>query len=184
MNPSTLEKQNAYSSTLKMHRTSDLQWGFKANPIPEYANELWQTLTAKDTAITYKQAGAKTWRLLQLTLGLIFFIFLLAVAVVLWFWGIGYNLGRSFRNWINTTSPHPDDVFAVTLRLIVYPIEALIKWATELVKNYLGWEVKPDVSEFASSVTHTPPNPPALPSQSNPSNPPSDGTNPPISSSK
>lgn len=183
MNPSALEKQEAYS-TVKLQRNSDLQWGFKVNPIPEYANELWQTLTAKDTAITYKQAGAKTWRLLQLTLGLIFFIFLLACAVVLWFWGIGYNLGRSFRIWLAETNPHPDELFFIAIRLIVYPIEVLIKWATELVKNYLGWEVKPDVSEFASNVSNKPQTPPALPAQINPSTPSSGGTNPPTSSPK
>ena len=108
MNIATVEqKQNTQSSLVQLNSKGDIKWiSLNPNPIQFSATQLWESLTEKDTAVTYKQAIIKTWKLLKYLLALLFFVFLLAVALIISFWGIGFNLGGQLHKWLDNAGEY------------------------------------------------------------------------------
>lgn len=107
------------------------------------ANDLWTTLTEKDTGTVYQQAAAKTWKLLKQTIALLFFLWVLLAALTIWIWGIGFQSGLQFRTWLEVKKPKLDDILDALLKnFIVWPFEQAFEWASGFVKKYLGWEIE------------------------------------------
>jgi hypothetical protein len=112
------------------------------NPIQNQATELWQNLSDKETALTLKKGLEKFWELVQQTLQLLFFLVLLVVALVIWFWSVGYQSGRAFRTWMETDVKSPDDFVTRLVNLILKPLEVLPDWAKSQIKELLGIDLK------------------------------------------
>jgi hypothetical protein len=110
------------------------------NPIQIYAAELWDALAERDTAITYKQALIKTWKLLKYLLALVFFMFLLGTAVIISIWGIAYNLGVSLQKWLNNDGQGrtPEEFFLILVNAFIAPFKKVVEWANDYVKKYLS----------------------------------------------
>jgi hypothetical protein len=158
--PMEENNQESQLQTVNLSQCGELQWTLPTNPIQFFAAELWQTLSERDTAVTYKQFFAKTFKLLAQVLALLFFLFLLVVAVIVWLWGVGFQSGRLFREWLVTKQPTEIQILSAMARLILWPIEKAIAWATDFVKNYLGWEIdfaKCQSLFSSSSTSQTPP---------------------------
>ncbi|MBD2355986.1 hypothetical protein H6G41_15375 [Tolypothrix sp. FACHB-123] len=112
------------------------------NPIQNQAVELWQNISDKDTALTLKKGLQKFWELLQQTLQLCFFIVLLGVALIIWFWSIGYQSGRYFRNWTENDVKSPDDLVTQLINMLLKPLQVLPDWAKTQIQELLGIELK------------------------------------------
>jgi hypothetical protein len=112
------------------------------NPIQNQALELWQNLSDKDTALTLKKGLEKFWELAQQILQLFFFIVLLGVALVIWFWSVGYQSGRTFRAWTETDVKSPDDLVTQLLNMLLKPLQVLPDWAKTQIQELLGIELK------------------------------------------
>lgn len=112
---------------------------YATNPIQIYAAELWNALSERDTAITYKQALTKTWKLLKYLLALLFFMFLLGIAVIISIWGIGFNLGASLQKWLDNGGQGrtPEEFFSILLNALISPIKKIVEWANKYVEKYL-----------------------------------------------
>jgi hypothetical protein len=121
------------------------------NSIQAQAGELWQTLSERDTAVTYKQAAVKTWKVLKQGIILIVSLALLSIAIVLWIWSVGFNSGRSFREWLETEKPAPNEILGVTIYFLLWPFERAFDWAKDQVQKSLGWTVKIDAQLLEST---------------------------------
>lgn len=100
------------------------------NPINYQAIELWQTLSDKETTLTFQQAAIKTWKLLQQAGRLLFLVSLLFVVIVVWLWSVAYRSGKDFRYWLETAQVSPEKLFATTLDILVQrPIAWLVNWS-------------------------------------------------------
>ena len=103
------------------------------NTIQDNASTLWYTVSDQDTGLIYKQAFAKTWKILQqvFIIFLLLFIFLSAAVV--------YNI----------------------IRILLWPLERGITWATRYVEDVLGWQdpFKFEFLESADAIKVIPPAP-------------------------
>jgi len=68
-----------------------------AQPVKEQATKVWQTITAPETAETYKKTGALTWGILKDTGYLLWLVLCLGLVV----WKTGYKTGWDVREWVN-----------------------------------------------------------------------------------
>lgn len=143
-----LDKQNqdSPSQIVKLSQQGDLRWVFENNPIRYYATELWHTLSERDTAVTYKQFLLKTLKLLIQAIALIFFLLLLLVAIIIWLWGIGFQSGQYFGEWLESKTSIQEALYDL-LKLILWPFKLAFEWAKDRVKKYLGWEITFDKCE-------------------------------------
>ncbi|NEP19680.1 MAG: hypothetical protein F6J97_22785 [Leptolyngbya sp. SIO4C1] len=110
------------------------------NIIQYQASALWHTVSEQDTAVTYRQAGAKTWKILQQAFALFLLLLLFSSAVILWIWGLGFHSGRSFRIWLETEQPPIEKLVYIIARIVAWPLEKAITWANQYVEKYLGWQ--------------------------------------------
>lgn len=145
MNITTSEqKQGAQSCLVQLDSKGDIQWiSLNPNPIQLYAIELWDSLSEKDTVVTYKQAIIKTWKLLKYLLALLFFVFLLVVALILSIWGIGFNTGISLQKWLDNGGQgrQPEEFIMELLKILLLPVQKVMEWANQYVEKYLpGWK--------------------------------------------
>lgn len=167
MNAPIVEKnQESQIKTINLSQCGELQWSLPMNPIQFFASELWQTLSERDTAVTYKQFFAKTFKLLAQVFALLFFLILLVVAVVVWIWGIGFQFGRLLREWLATEQPTFDQVLSAIARFLLWPVEKAIAWATKFVKDYLGLEIDLEACQSLFASPTTSPTQPAATSKS------------------
>ena len=128
------------------------------NPIQNQATELWQNLSDKDTALTLKKGLEKLWELVQQTLQLFFFIILLGVALVIWFWSVGYQSGRAFRTWTETGVASPDDLVTQVVNALLKPLQVLPDWAKSKIQELLGIEFKALPSTKTQNILPIPTN--------------------------
>ena len=145
MNTSTTKQnQKTQSSLVQLDSKGEIQWiSLHPNPIQWSATELWESLTEKDTAVTYKQAIIKTFKLLKYLLVLILLVFLLGVALIISFWGIGFNLGGQFQKWLDNGGEgrQPEELVKELLKILLLPIQKIMEWANKYVEKYLpGWK--------------------------------------------
>ena len=127
--------------------------------IPDNASTLWHTVSDQDTGLVYKQAFAKTWKILKQAFRLFLLLFLFFSAAILWIWGLGFHHGRKFRMWIEDEKPPMETVVYNILRVVLWPLERAIALSTHYIENTLGWQ---DPFEFkflepANSVQVIPP---------------------------
>ena len=108
------------------------------NPINYQAIELWQTLSERDTILTFRQAGIKAWQLLQQAGRLLFLLSLLFFVVVIWLWSVAYRSGRDFRYWLETAQVSPEKLVSRTLDILVKtPSKFLVNWSEVKRKELL-----------------------------------------------
>lgn len=147
---SVQQKQNTQSSIVKLDSQGNIQWiSLNPNPIQLYSSQLCDSLTERDTVVTYKQALIKTWQLLKSLLYLVFSVFLLALALLVSIWGIGYNLGGQFQKWLDNGGKGrtPEEFVTKLLKILYSPIQKVVEWANKYVEKYLpGW--KPSNCKF------------------------------------
>jgi hypothetical protein len=139
----TEQKQSSQSCLVQLDSKGNIQWvSLNPNPIQVYATDLWESLSEKDTAVTYKQAILKTWRLLKILLILFASVFLLVVAAIISIWGIGFNLGAQFQKWLdnNGQGRQPEEFLKELLNILLLPIQKIVEWANKYVQQYLGWD--------------------------------------------
>jgi hypothetical protein len=138
------QSKNNQSSLVQLDSKGDIQWvSHGPTPIQLYAAALWEALSEKDTAITYKQALIKTWVLFKYLLALVFFSFLFVIAFIISIWGIGFNLGKQFRQWLDDTeNDHgPNEIVEALLKILFLPLQKAVELANKYIARYFpGWE--------------------------------------------
>lgn len=143
--PMADQNQESQSSLVTLsHDSSVAKYPLQNNPVREQAGQLWAILSQDDTATTYQQAAVKTWKLFKQAIILIFFLFVLLIALVFLLWGIGFQSGRQFRRWLEIKQPTLDDLLYIMLEIIVLPFKRAFEWANSFIKKYLGWEIQFD----------------------------------------
>jgi hypothetical protein len=110
------------------------------NPIQYQAIELWQTLSDKDTKLTFKQGAIALWKVLKQAGRLVFLVGLFFVVVVVWFWSVAYRAGSDFRYWLETAMVSPEQLVAKTVEIITAPIKWFVKWSEVKLQELLGIE--------------------------------------------
>ncbi len=101
------QNKNTESCLVQLDSKGEIQWiSLNPYPIKWNAAQIYELLREKDTILTYKQAIIKTWKLLKYLLALIFYLFLLGIALIITIWGIGYNLGVEFRKWLESAGEY------------------------------------------------------------------------------
>ncbi len=111
------------------------------NPI-QGAIQLWSTLSDKDTGVVYQQAASKTWLIFKQAIAVILFLLTLIIALTIWAFGIAFQSGQKFRNWLEIKQPNLDEVASALFQFLASPLERAYKWAESFVKEYLRWEIK------------------------------------------
>ncbi len=135
---STDSQNKAQSSLVQLNSKGELQWiQVNPNPIKYHASELWDTLRERETAIVYRQALHKTWFILRQVLALLFFVVLLAIALLVVIWGTGFTLGVALQKWIEHQDRQPEDFISAILQALRSPIDQFITWANQYVERYL-----------------------------------------------
>jgi hypothetical protein len=117
----------------------------KPNPIQYQAIELWQTLSDKDTKLTFKQAAIAFWKVLKQAARLVFLVGLFFLVVVVWFWSVAFRSGGDFRYWLETAMVSPEQLVAKIVEIITAPIKWFVKWAEVKRQELLGIETTPTV---------------------------------------
>ena len=140
MSTTTAEQKNTTQScVVKLDSKGDLQVvSLNLNPIQWYAAELWETLSERDTAVTYKQAIVKTLKLLAYLLALLFFVFLFLAALIISIWGIGFNLGVQFQEWLESAGEY-------NLNLI--PLDSDVGSADALPNEGKNWVIAAKIDD-------------------------------------
>lgn len=164
--PTAQKTQEGQIKTIDLSQCGEIQWTLPTNPIQFFATELWQTLSERDTAVTYKQFFTKTFKLLAQAIALLFFLILLVVAVIVWVWGVGFQSGRLFREWLITKEPTEVQILSAIARVLLWPIEKATAWATKFVKDYLGWKIDFEKCKSLFSSPSTSQTPPAANTES------------------
>ncbi|BAZ03837.1 hypothetical protein [Calothrix sp. NIES-3974] len=148
----TLVTKSTESPNLPVLYKRDNTQPTEYNPI-QGAMQLWATLSDKDTAIVYQQAGNKTWQIFKQAIAVILFLLALVVALVIWVWGIAFQSGQSLRNWLEIKQPNLEELTSALFRFLARPLERVYAWAASFIKEYLGWEIKFDSpSEESPSI--------------------------------
>jgi hypothetical protein len=138
----TVVKQSQESlSSLPVLYTRDDSQSIQYHPI-QGAIQLWATLSEKDTVVVYQQAAGKTWELIKQVFTVIFFLFSLVIALIIWAWGIAFQSGLNFRNWLEVKQPTLGEIVSALLIYLAWSFKHAYEWAASFIKKYLGWEIK------------------------------------------
>jgi hypothetical protein len=147
------QSQESLSSLPVLYKRDDFQpQPIQYNPI-QGAIQLWATLLEKDTVVVYQQAAGKTWELFKQAIAVIFFLFRLLIALIIWVWGIAFQSGLNFRNWLEVKQPTLDEIVSALIKVFVWPLSHAYQWAGSFIKKYLGWEIKFDPIAAKSPAT-------------------------------
>jgi hypothetical protein len=136
------QSQESLTSLPVLYKRDDFQ-SIQSNPI-EGAIQLWATLNEKDTVVMYQQAVGKTWEIFKQAMAVIFFLFRLLIALIIWVCGIAFHSGLNFRNWLEVKQPTLDEIVSALLKVLVWSSNHAYEWAASFIKKYLGWEIKFD----------------------------------------
>ena len=148
----TAPKPNQESLSLPVLYKSDDSQPIQYNPI-QGAIQLCTTISEKDTVVVYQKAAGKTWDLFKQVIAIIFFLFRLLIALIIWVWGIAFQSGLYFRNWLEVKQPTLDEILSALRKVLGWPLNRAYKWAASLIKKYLGWEIKFDPLTAKSPAT-------------------------------
>ena len=157
------QSQEGSSSLPVLYKRDDFQ-SIQWNPI-QGAIQLWATLNEKDTVVIYQQAAAKSWELLKQAIAVIFFLFRLLIALIIWVCGIAFQSGLNFRNWLEIKQPTLDEILSALFKVLLWSLNHAYQWAASFIKKYLGWEIKFDHLTAKSPATK-PEETPAFPASS------------------
>ena len=112
--------------------------------------ELWETLSAQSTLSVLENASHSIWQVLQILwrivvqLAAIFsLLFLFFAAVIVWFWGIGFQAGRAFRSvTFDTSQPAERQVVNALTRMFLFPISVLSTWVKRQFKERFDKDIE------------------------------------------
>lgn len=66
---------------------------------------------------------------------------LLAVAFVLWAWGLSFQTGRLFRRWMTLEKPDVGEALYKLGEIVAFPFAYASQWSQQKVKEYWGIEL-------------------------------------------
>ncbi len=128
---------------------------YKGDDPIQGAMQLCRILSEKDTVVVYQQAAGKTWDLLKQATAVIYFLFRLLIALIIWVWGIAFQSGRYFRNWLEVKQPNLDEITSALFKYLVWSAKRAYEWSASFIKKYLGWEIKFDPPTVESPPEET-----------------------------
>lgn len=116
---------------------------------------LWCDLRDPKTGGTLLPAMTRIWRVLVQLALLVFLVVLLAIAGIIWFWGVAYQSGREDRQW---SDQHPDgnsNTFAmyVISKNLLAPFKWLVALSHEIIHVILGIKPTNDASVAPKQLT-------------------------------
>ncbi|HEY9641425.1 MAG TPA: hypothetical protein V6C57_13140 [Coleofasciculaceae cyanobacterium] len=112
------------------------------NPIQYEVAEFWETLSAPETGIVFKQAIAKIWKLLKQIGKLAFLLLLLLAVVVVFLWSVAFQSGRAFRNVVEDQQPAHEQILNGIVKLLLLPVQKLAEWTKVQAKQQFGIDLK------------------------------------------
>ena len=112
------------------------------NPIQYEVAEFWETLSAPETGIVFKQAIAKIWKLLKQIGKLVFLVLLLLAVVVVFFWSLAFQAGRAFRNVVEDQQPAHEQILNGLVKLVLLPVQKLAEWTKLQAKQQFGVDLE------------------------------------------
>ena len=119
--------------------------------LEEEGLQLFNLLSAEETADAYQKAGAATWTLIKKIGLIIFFSLLLVAALIIWILGIGFQLGFYTRQKLE--GKPPESVVDIVIGFYTFMGGMFVKvyeWAAAFIKKTLGWTFELPTSEGES----------------------------------
>ncbi|WP_193198586.1 hypothetical protein [Nostoc sp. MG11] len=105
-------------------------------------NELWQTVTSRDTSKIYKEAVWKTWQIFTQFARLLLLVLLSIVGGFLFVWLLGFHTGRGFRIWLEADNPTPTTILKKFVAVLLLPFQLVTIWVDRTLKQAFGWDLK------------------------------------------
>lgn len=136
------QSQESLENLPVLYKSDDSQ-SIKYNPTQEVIR-LYSTLLEKDTVVVYQKAAEKTWDILKQAIVVIFFLFRLFIALIIWACGIAYQSGKHLRNWLMVNEPTLYEIMSALLNVLKQALSDAYKWAASFIKENLGLEIKFD----------------------------------------
>jgi hypothetical protein len=127
------------------------------NAIHCQTEELWQTITSRDTGKIYKEATWKTGQILLMLSRLLLLIGISILGVFLFVWLVGYHSGHWLREQLEADQPTPTTVFNKLIAILLLPFQLTAIWLDRELNQAFGWDLK-------LTQLLPPPNPELLPS--------------------
>lgn len=126
----TVDRQSQKSSYPLLYKGNDSKL-IQYDPIQE-VNQLLSLLSASDTE--------KIWVFFKKAIVLLLFLICFVIALPIWLYGIGFQAGFHFREWIDTEKPPIEKIVDLVLGYLSWPFTKAYAWASWFVKQYFDWE--------------------------------------------
>ena len=140
--------------------------------------QVYEILTEPSTAAAYQTAAKTTLVVLKKVLIILFFSIMLLFALVVWTWGIGFQLGTHLRQELEENPPASfTDMVKGFYGALGKGFTKIYAWAADFVHKALGWSFDlsaPPADPPASSPVADTPDDAHSPAES-PVSPPGDG---------
>ena len=118
--------------------------------------QVYEMLTEPSTAAAYQTAAKTTLVVLKKVLIILFFSLMLLFALVVWTWGIGFQLGTQLRKDLEENPPSSfTDMVKGVYGALGKGFTKLYAWAADFVHKALGWSF--DLSDPAADPSPAPP---------------------------
>ncbi|PSR16857.1 hypothetical protein C8255_15635 [filamentous cyanobacterium CCP3] len=124
------------SQLMRLSAPSGDAMALAAGPLQHQTTELVRIFSDQATGETFKRSLGTALYVFKLMGALLLRLAVVGVAVVVWVWGLGFQLGYYFRKWIDNTSPTAEEIVCNVLWAIARPFVLLYQWAN----SFLGWE--------------------------------------------
>jgi len=106
------------------------------------SNELWQTVSSRDTGRIYKEALWKTWQIFTLLSRLLLLIGISILGGFVFVWLLGFQIGRGLRVWLESDQPTPMTILNKLLAVLLLPFQLATIWIDRQLKEAFGWDLK------------------------------------------
>lgn len=135
----SLQSQAPATPILQPLKDAWLRWW---NTLYCQTNELWQTISSRDTGKIYKEAIWKTWQILTQLLRLLLLLAVSVLGIVLFVWLLGFHGGRGLRAWLEADSPTPARILRKLVAVFLLPFQLLTIAIDQTLKEAFGWDLK------------------------------------------
>ncbi|NJN85162.1 MAG: hypothetical protein HC881_01030 [Leptolyngbyaceae cyanobacterium SL_7_1] len=112
------------------------------NAIYCQTEELWQTITSRDTGKIYKEATWKTGQILILLLRLLLLIGISILGVFVFVWLLGYHSGHWLREHLEADQPTPAIILNRLIAILLLPFQLTAIWLDRELNQAFGWNLK------------------------------------------
>jgi len=106
------------------------------------SNELWQTVSSRDTGKIYKEALWKTWQIFTLLARLLLLLLISVLGSLIFVWLLGFQTGRGLRVWLESDQPTPMTILNKFIALFLLPFQLTTIWLDRQLKEAFGWDLK------------------------------------------